>query len=279
MQQYWPFHKSNCKRNEFADAIEETEPKFATWMRRHGKIAVMKDDEVDRLERAGASRQDVMESMYGRVDPKPQGMRILCFIVCPDNILISLCVHPAEPNFSLEERRAMKKREEDEKKMAQRMALVSQSYRQIDIPRDLGIDCGNYKWKQNQSYVEVFIPLSDYVAQEATDPKVSVELQPKRLSVEINERAILRGSLYREIKAEESTWYIQDGVLEIIMLKRSRRGQYANGETNADTFWHAVLESASKMEMLPCVQPPTSYYWSPHEDDQPKVPKRRAIKA
>lgn len=74
MQQYWPFHKSNCKRNEFADAVEETEPKFATWMRRHGKIAVMKDDEVDRLERAGASRQDVMESMYGRVDPKPQGM-------------------------------------------------------------------------------------------------------------------------------------------------------------------------------------------------------------
>eukprot|EP00889_Picochlorum_renovo_P001331 jgi/Picre1/28361/NNA_003767.t1 len=192
-KQYWPFHKSNCKRNEFADAIEETEPKFATWMRRHGKIAVMKDDEVDRLERAGASRQDVMESMYGRVDPKPQ-----------------------EPIFSLEERRAMKKREEDEKKMAQKMALVSQSYRQIDIPRDLGIDCGNYKWKQNQSYVEVFIPLSDYVTQEATDPKVSVDLQPKRLSVEINERSILRGILYREIKAEESTWYIQDGVLEII---------------------------------------------------------------
>jgi hypothetical protein len=58
--------------------IEESEPKFASWMRHHGKLAVLKDDEVDRLERAGAatagdSRQDVMESMYGRADPKPIG--------------------------------------------------------------------------------------------------------------------------------------------------------------------------------------------------------------
>lgn len=80
-KQYWPFHKPACKRNEFADAIEESEPKFATWMRRHGKMAVMKDDEVDRLERAGkaasgATRQEVMESMYGRIDPKPKGMVI-----------------------------------------------------------------------------------------------------------------------------------------------------------------------------------------------------------
>lgn len=43
---------------------------------------MMKDDEVDRLERAGtavsgATRQEVMESMYGRVDPKPRGMVIV----------------------------------------------------------------------------------------------------------------------------------------------------------------------------------------------------------
>ena len=39
---YWPFHKSVCRRNDFADAIESTEPKFASWMRKHGKIAVLK---------------------------------------------------------------------------------------------------------------------------------------------------------------------------------------------------------------------------------------------
>ena len=48
MQAYWPVHKPECKRNEFADAIQEKEPKFAAWMRNHGKQAVLKDDEVDR---------------------------------------------------------------------------------------------------------------------------------------------------------------------------------------------------------------------------------------
>ena len=56
--------------------MEAAEPKFARWMRQHGKLAVLKDDEVDRLERAavastGYTRDEVMNSMYGRLDPKP----------------------------------------------------------------------------------------------------------------------------------------------------------------------------------------------------------------
>lgn len=79
-QAYWPFHRTECKRNEFADLVEGQEPKFARWMRKHGKMAQIKDDEVDRLERAstattGLSRQEVMESMYGRLQPKPRGER------------------------------------------------------------------------------------------------------------------------------------------------------------------------------------------------------------
>ena len=51
VQSYWPFHRAWCRSNEFADALEATEPRFARWMRKHHKIAVLKDDEVDRLER------------------------------------------------------------------------------------------------------------------------------------------------------------------------------------------------------------------------------------
>ena len=40
---YWPFHRAFCRKNEFADATEGTEPKFARWMRSHGKQAVLKD--------------------------------------------------------------------------------------------------------------------------------------------------------------------------------------------------------------------------------------------
>jgi hypothetical protein len=34
---YWPFHRDLCKGNEFADAVEASEPKFAKWMRDHGE--------------------------------------------------------------------------------------------------------------------------------------------------------------------------------------------------------------------------------------------------
>jgi hypothetical protein len=41
VQAYWPFHKSACRRNDFADAIEQQEPQFAAWMRKHAKLAVL----------------------------------------------------------------------------------------------------------------------------------------------------------------------------------------------------------------------------------------------
>lgn len=48
LQAIWPFHRQECQKNEFADAVEEAEPRFAAWMRKHGKQATLKDDEVDR---------------------------------------------------------------------------------------------------------------------------------------------------------------------------------------------------------------------------------------
>ena len=244
-KQYWPFHKVSCRRNEFADAVEESETKFATWMRRHGKMAVMKDDEVDRLERAGAqsasSRQDVMESMYGRLDPKP-----------------------APATYSAEEQRKMRARAEEEKASARKAAvrMLSASYQQVVVPEALGVACSAYKWRQNQTYVEVFVPIRE------TDDVV-VQLNPKSISVEIGGRPVLglKGELYRDIKAEDSTWYMQDGVLEITLLKLSRRGQYANGETNADTFWRSVCKGAGEHETLALEAVPGAYYKSFYELD------------
>jgi hypothetical protein len=185
----------------------------------------------------------------------------------------------AEPTYSLEERQAMRQEELATKEAAHTQALISSSYKHVDIPTDLGLDCGSYKWKQNQTYVEVYIPLPDDVDSVS---KISVELKPDYISIDINERSFLKGSLYREIKAEDSTWYIQDGVLEIILLKLSRRGQYANGETNANTFWRSVLKSPTNPdEILHLENVPSVYYRSPFEvDGRATVAKpRRAIKA
>lgn len=45
-QAYWPVHRERCRPNHFADALEPADPKFASWMRGHGRQAVLKDDEV-----------------------------------------------------------------------------------------------------------------------------------------------------------------------------------------------------------------------------------------
>jgi hypothetical protein len=223
-------------------------------MRSHGKLAVLKDDEVDRLERAskattGLSRQEVMDSMYGRVEPKPK-----------------------EPVYTAEEKMAMQRREEDELAAGRRLALLPQTYLALDIPRDMGMDCGTYKWRQSQSHVEIYVPLPEGLASR----KVVVLLSTARITIEFDERPILKGSLYREIKAEESTWYIQDGVLEVVMLKRCRRGHYESGTTNADTFWRSILRVAAPGEALPLEQAPTAYYWAPYEEsDAVQEPVRK----
>ena len=70
--------------------------------------------------------------------------------------------------------------------------------------------------------------------------QVSAQLGTCSIVVQIGDRAVLSGALWADIKAGESTWYVCDGVLQLSLLKRSRRGQYGNGRTNADTFWMAV---------------------------------------
>lgn len=40
---YWPFHREWCHKNDFADHVEKSQPKFARFLRKHGKQAVLKD--------------------------------------------------------------------------------------------------------------------------------------------------------------------------------------------------------------------------------------------
>ena len=71
--------------------------------------------------------------------------------------------------------------------------------------------------------------------------KVHVELTPTLFKISVDGDRLIGGRLYAEIKEEDSTWQISDGVLEATLLKRSRRGNYANGHTNAETFWRYFI--------------------------------------
>lgn len=61
-----------------------------------------------------------------------------------------------------------------------------------------------------------------------------------RLEVHVRGEEVLCGDLSQTVKCDESTWLVCDGVLEVTLLKKNRRGQYDNGKTNADTFWCAA---------------------------------------
>lgn len=257
---YWPFHKEFCKRNDFADMIERDEPKFAKFIRKHGKVAVLKDDEVDRIERAGKatsgySRDEVMQSMYGNANP------------------IAI-----RPKYTAEDLRRMEQKEEEEA-MAKRIeGPQEKSWNAIEIPEQLGIQLDEYKWKQNQSYVEIFYRLPRNIQSH----RVKVELSPSDMAVIVAGEKVLHGKLFAPIKQDMSTWIIQDGVLEITLLKRYRRGKYQDGKTNADTFWRSVFDGATDKETLQLDHPPSLYYKTEYEKEResatfPKASNRPMI--
>lgn len=231
-------------------------------MRKHGKLAVLKDDEVDRLERAtaastGPRRDEVMESMYGRLEPKPK-----------------------EPSFSAEEKARMHQQQLEEESAARARlgAPGGPSYDLLEIPQGLGIVCQGYKWRQTQTRVEVFIPLYHPLPAK----KVDVVLSPTTLCITADERPLLSGTLYRDIKVDESAWFVMDAVLEIILLKRSRKGNYADGETNAETYWRSLLQSAKPEEVLQLKHPPTVYYstyWEGEGMEKQRLRSRKALPA
>jgi len=54
-------------------------------------------------------------------------------------------------------------------------------------------------------------------------------------------------------------------MLLIQLLKHCRRGHYANGTTNADTWWRSLLTNAPASECMAGDHPPTAYYSSAFE--------------
>ena len=232
--------------NDFADAVEATEPKFARFMRKHGKIAVLKDDEVERLERAnqagsGArSRQEVMASMYGRADPKPLA-----------------------PSYTAEEVLKMQAAERARLERQEQLYLDPgrQEWQELAAaaPQSFGADCGAYQWQQNQGEVTVFVRLKP----KAVRGKVEVAYTEDALRVVVDGEAVLEGALYQPVVPADSGWFISNDILELTLRKRYRRGYgYAPGKSNADTFWRGVLADAPEALPLGPGAAPSAYYSS-----------------
>ena len=73
--------------------------------------------------------------MYGRANPKP-----------------------TPPSFDADDVRKMRAAEEA-RLLAARADDGDVAWLEIDVPRELGLELDRYKWRQNQSFVEVFVRL------------------------------------------------------------------------------------------------------------------------
>ncbi|KAE9408128.1 nuclear movement protein nudC [Gymnopus androsaceus JB14] len=92
-----------------------------------------------------------------------------------------------------------------------------------------------YKWTQLLGEVDIHVPLP----QGTRGRDLSVVIQKKRLSVGLkgSQDKILEGELCKEIKVEDSTWTLEDGVALIHLEK-----------LNQQTWWENVLTHHPKID-------------------------------
>jgi len=63
-------------------------------------------------------------------------------------------------------------------------------------------------------------------------------------------------------------WHCADqGIVYMVLLKRNRKGHYADGSTAASTFWYSLLAGAHGADRLQLQHPPNHYYTLPYEAD------------
>eukprot|EP00976_Prorocentrum_cordatum_P076131 1182176-Prorocentrum_minimum.AAC.2 len=166
-----------------------------------------------------------MEDMYGKADPKPlppsytpedlkkmalaeeQSLlddRQTCEGVCPRDCCgyiwdVNMDTHSLEAYLRFQLSFELSSCHSE---LSIVISFTVKNWREIDIPENFGLECPKYKWRQNQSYVEVYVQLPPGTRANA----VFVELRTSSLSVTIEGQTYLKGDLYAPIKQDMSVW-------------------------------------------------------------------------
>lgn len=102
----------------------------------------------------------------------------------------------------------------------------------------------------------------------ATGRDVDVQITSTHLRVEYEGAPLLAGELYRDVKADDSTWLLSEGIITVNLLKRNRRGHYANGTNNSHTYWRSLIKCETHPQaVLPIDAPPDKYYFCEYDKD------------
>ena len=177
--------------------VEREDAKFAKWMRGHGKIATLKDDEIERLERArravsGVSADEVMQSMYNRLDPKPQPpssyTRKIIPAVPQGLFLTATPRQPCSRGRKLTPPSAWTARLTNGNKTYLMWSSLS-TFRPPSTPERYLSRC----------FTEEIV---------SGGVQICVELKPRYLRVVFDEDVFMEGVLFKEIKTDESFWFL-----------------------------------------------------------------------
>lgn len=87
---------------------------------------------------------------------------------------------------------------------ATKTTLESKLWLEVDVPDKLGIAKDKLKWRQDQTFVEIFMLLPD----NCPPKSVSVTLTKDSIHVLLGQRTVLAGDLYTAIKVDSSHWYM-----------------------------------------------------------------------
>eukprot|EP00198_Chlamydomonas_reinhardtii_P001932 XP_001691268.1 predicted protein [Chlamydomonas reinhardtii] len=294
---YWPFHRQHCRRNEFADAVEEGggDARFAAWLRRHGKQAVIGDAPKYSLEeRQRVAERERREARQAR-------------LMSRQDAAWAAAVQTIAPGMGMECSRYSWTQNQSHVYVYARLLERGDSWggggggasrlRVHLTPERLSVSLvhagggggGGSKMPGSQP-----LPLPAAAGGDggAGGPRTGPLAEAGSFRddedderVEEEEAEVLFGGrLFAAVKAELSTWFVvhsnrpspgprppasaDDGVLTVSLLKRCRRGHYATGTTNANTWWRSVWAAADcpPGEALTQAHPPTTYYWSEYEE-------------
>lgn len=107
-----------------------------------------------------------------------------------------------------------------------------------------GGDYDAYSFGQTDREVSVYVPLEPGT----TGKMICVDITPTTLSVGLRgKEAILSGKLYKYIKAEDSTWFIEDRKVLVVTLAKANL-QY-------EEWWPHVVEGERQVD-LKTLKPP-----------------------
>jgi len=99
-----------------------------------------------------------------------------------------------------------------------------------------GGDLPNYKWVQTLQDLEIRIPTKLSARVKSRD--ITVEIKRRSLKVQIKgQQPIITGSLYNDIKVEESSWLLEDGLTIVLSLEK----------VNQMEWWTRIVEGEAEI--------------------------------